>query len=383
MALKSKQFIGDLKLAAAAVSDPAHIVPGACGPHVAKIQYALIAVDQASIALDELRRAYYGSSTADAVTAFKQKRNIINRAYQSQVDNIVGKMTIAALDAALLAKRAAPAPPVKVGTFFVTAPVNPPQSFADVLGSCGLDSAAQIAAFRDPHNSHLHGGAGNLLPDHWLRALLSLRVVNPGFVVVPLDIQLKVNEFTPVIDLTIGLLARPVGAPGPPTNTHGVKVRIGRNLGSGSALHWIQTVKKLNNPDPNVPVEFVDGGGQNRPYYNRATAGPDPVEFDDTPSGPIAKRPGGGVDFTATTTLAVEVRPDQIILAAGKVWRYVIGTSRTLPAGVAATAPRDATDADFQNQVRILRKGLSNSRGLSTGPNLNYIVRPAPNTVVP
>jgi hypothetical protein len=30
--------------------------------------------------------------------AFKKKRNIINPSYQSQADNIVGKMTIAALD---------------------------------------------------------------------------------------------------------------------------------------------------------------------------------------------------------------------------------------------------------------------------------------------
>jgi hypothetical protein len=44
----------------------------------------------------------YGPSTAAAVLKFKQKRNIVNRAYQTQADNIVGKMTIAALDNEML-----------------------------------------------------------------------------------------------------------------------------------------------------------------------------------------------------------------------------------------------------------------------------------------
>jgi hypothetical protein len=38
------------------------------------------------------------------VLAYKKKRNIINRSYQTQADNIVGKMTIAALDKEVFAK---------------------------------------------------------------------------------------------------------------------------------------------------------------------------------------------------------------------------------------------------------------------------------------
>lgn len=41
MSLQSRLLRGDPKLEAAAVSDPAHIVPGARGPHVTKIQQAL------------------------------------------------------------------------------------------------------------------------------------------------------------------------------------------------------------------------------------------------------------------------------------------------------------------------------------------------------
>ena len=52
MPLQSQLFRGDPKLEAAAVSDPAHIVPGATGEHVRKIQQALIALDGAAIAAD-------------------------------------------------------------------------------------------------------------------------------------------------------------------------------------------------------------------------------------------------------------------------------------------------------------------------------------------
>jgi hypothetical protein len=44
----------------------------------------------------------YGPSTARAVLTFKRARNIINRSYQTQADDIVGKMTIAELDKELV-----------------------------------------------------------------------------------------------------------------------------------------------------------------------------------------------------------------------------------------------------------------------------------------
>jgi peptidoglycan hydrolase-like protein with peptidoglycan-binding domain len=98
MGFQSRIFRDDPKLEAAAVSDPAHILPGAQGDHVGKIQSALILLDDASIELSELQSWLYGPSTAAAVLAYKQKRNIVNRSYQTQADNIVGKMTMASLD---------------------------------------------------------------------------------------------------------------------------------------------------------------------------------------------------------------------------------------------------------------------------------------------
>src|SRR5579885_3222356 len=98
MSLQSRLFSGDPRLEAAAVSNPAHITPGAIGEHVGKIQQALIAIDGADINIDELSGKRYGPSTANAVLSYKKKRNIINLTYQTQADNIVGKMTIASLD---------------------------------------------------------------------------------------------------------------------------------------------------------------------------------------------------------------------------------------------------------------------------------------------
>lgn len=94
MALKSNLFRGDPKLEEAAINAAAHIMRGARGEHVAKIQYALSVVAGEPLKLD----GQFGPKTAAAVLSFKQRWCIINRSYQSQPDDIVGVMTIATLD---------------------------------------------------------------------------------------------------------------------------------------------------------------------------------------------------------------------------------------------------------------------------------------------
>jgi hypothetical protein len=108
MNLQSQLFRGDPKLEAAAVSDPAHILPGAIGQHVAKIQQALMKLDEITIDPEEFRSTRYGPSTANAVLSYKKKRNIINQNYQKHADNIVGKLTIAAMDKELVEKGGPP-----------------------------------------------------------------------------------------------------------------------------------------------------------------------------------------------------------------------------------------------------------------------------------
>jgi hypothetical protein len=96
--LQSELFRDDAALQACLVKDSAHVTPGSRGQHVAKIQTALSILEGALMDSEELGANLYGPSTADAVLAYKRKRDIVNRTYQQRADNIVGKMTIASLD---------------------------------------------------------------------------------------------------------------------------------------------------------------------------------------------------------------------------------------------------------------------------------------------
>ena len=102
MALESKLFKTDPALQACLIRPNAHIIPGAAGEPVRKIQTALGQIDNASISPAELSAAQYGQTTAAAVLAYKRARDIVNKSYQKQADNIVGEMTIAELDKDML-----------------------------------------------------------------------------------------------------------------------------------------------------------------------------------------------------------------------------------------------------------------------------------------
>lgn len=108
MTLGSNLFKDNPRLAKCEISDPAHVVPGDTGEHVRLIQIALKEIDGVEIEETEVKACRYGTSTANAVLAYKNKRNIVNRAYQSKADNIVGKMTIASLDKDMLSLQVTP-----------------------------------------------------------------------------------------------------------------------------------------------------------------------------------------------------------------------------------------------------------------------------------
>ena len=98
MALTSRLFLGDQRLEACLVKDEAHLTLGTKGPFVNKVQRALAIISGHMVSHIEFDAMSYGQSTADAVLAYKTARAIINPAYQSKPDNIVGKMTIKMLD---------------------------------------------------------------------------------------------------------------------------------------------------------------------------------------------------------------------------------------------------------------------------------------------
>jgi hypothetical protein len=87
MPLTSDLFRGNLQLQACAREDAAHVLLGAAGEHVAKIQHALFEIDGLRIDRAELVSQRYGRSTAAAVLAYKKKRQIINRSYQTVADD--------------------------------------------------------------------------------------------------------------------------------------------------------------------------------------------------------------------------------------------------------------------------------------------------------
>jgi hypothetical protein len=99
MPLVSQLFRGDPVFERCLVEDQAHITPGSRGAHVNKIQTALFTLDGYVVVPREVQSQTYGTSTANGVLAYKRKRGIINRNYQAQADDIVGKMTIASIDA--------------------------------------------------------------------------------------------------------------------------------------------------------------------------------------------------------------------------------------------------------------------------------------------
>lgn len=103
MPLQSDLFKGDSRLNECLTNPLRHITKGpppAKGEHVGKIQAALAQLDNATIDPEELESTTYGKSTAAAVLAYKSnaKRKIINTSYQRTADDIVGQMTIDAMD---------------------------------------------------------------------------------------------------------------------------------------------------------------------------------------------------------------------------------------------------------------------------------------------
>src|SRR5262249_43606378 len=67
-------------------------------------------IDGLKIDPGELTARRYGPSTAAGVLAYKKKRKIVNRSYQSTEDDVVGKMTIASLDKEMADRQYVPPP---------------------------------------------------------------------------------------------------------------------------------------------------------------------------------------------------------------------------------------------------------------------------------
>ena len=168
MDLTSKLFKGNQQLQDCANLDSAHIVAdepplrrgvNAQGAHVALIHQALREVmPSPSFGLEEATETY-GPKTAEVVRQFKAKQNppILNAALRQTVpDNIVGKQTIAALDAQVGRKKPAPAVPppaapenlkrrmVSKKTVQLRTVVRPPQDLDPASGGVGFQIGSAL-----------------------------------------------------------------------------------------------------------------------------------------------------------------------------------------------------------------------------------------------
>lgn len=104
--LRSDELKDDPKLEACATNPSGHLRIGSPpGPHILKIQLAIERLQPTgpSISAEEKKAMSYGPTTAKAVLYYKTNHTppIINSSYQRVPDNIVGQMTIMALDADL------------------------------------------------------------------------------------------------------------------------------------------------------------------------------------------------------------------------------------------------------------------------------------------
>lgn len=143
MPLRSDFFRGDTRLEGAASRDSAHILPNTAGPHVEKIQLALMLLDEAEIAPEELAADLYGPTTAAAVLAYKRRRRIVNPRYQTMPDNIVGRMTMTSLDNEMFGRQVMR---LRCGCTYMPTTRPPPKphlfAFAVPAGSGGGGSVA-------------------------------------------------------------------------------------------------------------------------------------------------------------------------------------------------------------------------------------------------
>ena len=101
--LRSDLFRGDPRLERCLFHDSAHVLKGHRGDFVSKIQYAVLVLAGGTIRGSEVSSMLYGEDTARLVKKYKVNRKIINYTYQQSADDIVGKMTIRALDSEMFA----------------------------------------------------------------------------------------------------------------------------------------------------------------------------------------------------------------------------------------------------------------------------------------
>jgi hypothetical protein len=186
MPLISQRFSGVPELEQCAVDDNAHLTVGSNGPHVALVQRALI--DLGESVGPRGADGDYGAGTATAVSNYKTKRAILNSS--GEIDAIVGKKTIASLDAEIAAFDGGPAPPVavlKTVTFWINAFIPDPSLSEFVLPAPGASAGLSMIVVPGPGGDRLFLGDNRRFSDdpsapsriHSLAVITNLDLATP------------------------------------------------------------------------------------------------------------------------------------------------------------------------------------------------------------
>lgn len=255
--------------------------------------------------------------------------------------------------------------------FFERVSIGPGENAGTILDRYDVDRSRWAEVKGLAQNSHIPSNAP-----------LTLGSPQLTWFCVPIDDSVNVVNYRIARDTVNGL--RPVNIAFTPQQraafvrscAHGVEIEAERDGNPCAGFRWLQTVKKRNAvPFGGVtePPEFVDTGAAAFPFYHGwiASTDPDDISFEDTPCGPAPARMGQGIDFLATVSVAVWT-PPRVTIAYGYTYHFQIG-----PAGALwLTKPREATDAEYTEQVRILTAGVGILRQ-DTGRNLQYRKPPA------
>lgn len=207
MTLVSMLFSGNTRLQQCSISDPAHVLKGDRGDYVALIQGALLMLDKAQISPNELSQQLYGQSTAKAVLDYKKKRNIINYAYQSSADDIVGRMTIKALDTEVASRERAGFN-LLLG-FGITAP-SPKMVILSEGGDFGI-WAAQVAAAHKPHVVIVPAPRKGTPEENVKAAKQAIAAANGGLMILSVGHGVCLNQDEGALDLAPDTVMRVTG----------------------------------------------------------------------------------------------------------------------------------------------------------------------------
>jgi len=259
--------------------------------------------------------------------------------------------------------------------FFETVPITSAigTTPAQIFDQYGIDPGRFAANANMPGNTGLRGAGGAPL------GLNTQLTPGGGDFIIPIDFDVRVVTAVPRVEMKDGL--RPLQIVDGVADrsvvwqfTHGVEIVLERTGRACKRIRWVQTIKNRNSVVPNKPLEFVDIGGTDTPWYD-GDVDPDSVQFNDIPCGPQATATRPGLEFTATVS-AVVWTMERITLATCFTYGFRIRPGTTLAAVQWNPPIRAATGSEIAEQIRILELGINQFRR-PTGGQLVYNPPPA------